>query len=236
MTQLSIAQQKHAAAISTAPHRNAASARPRQDHTGHQRPAPCRYRPGVRCARGTPPRRRSVVNTSSRFNNSDAVAPDTDPSPAASSTGPIAPPTTTAMASRGAARRTVTLDGRARPSTGTTAIAAPRYRSPARRERADVVGGQLRGQRRRDPEQHGCDRAPQHGPRAHCRRPRWERVNRTRQVCPLPDAAGPWTSSGRRGCQPVAVDGQPRRVVDQMRPRPVWPRARRSRVSSRSRT
>ena len=72
-----------------------------------------------------------VVNTSSKLRSSDDVAPDRSARPTASSTGPIAPPNTTASASRLRPRRSAAAVGRALPSIGRTAIAAPRYSSPA---------------------------------------------------------------------------------------------------------
>jgi hypothetical protein len=66
-----------------------------------------------------------VVNTSSRFSSSEAVAAGTRPSPAASSTGPTAPPSTTASERFGSDARTSRRVGGFRPTNGATTMAAP---------------------------------------------------------------------------------------------------------------
>lgn len=125
VTQLSTPQHRHAPAISSAPQRRSAS--PDQPSvalavTTSAVPATTRL---PMCSPNTK-NASSVVNTSSRLSSNDAVAAGAWLSPAARSTGPTAPPITTATDSRTALRLTARRVGRCRPIIGSTAIAAPR--------------------------------------------------------------------------------------------------------------
>ena len=130
VTPLSTAQHKHAAAIRSAPQRN--SVLPDQPSN-----TPATTTSDVPVTTLVPMCSRKntaatiVVKTNSRFSSNDAVAAGASARPVANSTGPTAPPTTTATASRRPLRRTAARDGIARPATGNTASAAPRYNRPA---------------------------------------------------------------------------------------------------------
>ena len=164
VTLLSTAQHRQAPAISSAPQRS--SALPDQASTmpaATTSAVPATTRRPM-CSWNTSAAT-IVVNTSSRLSSSDDVAAETYPSPAASSTGPTAPPRTTATARRGAARRTV-------PRSGTSTDhrqhrdGGAEVEQPGEAEGAELPG-QPRRQRRRDPEQHRGEAAAHDPPGAH---------------------------------------------------------------------
>ncbi len=129
--ELSIAQHAQAPAISSAPMRRSVLA----DHARTTPPATTASVPVTtrrpRCSPNSKPAS-TTVKPNSRFSSSDALAAEVRVSPAASNTGAMAPPTTTATASRLPPRRNVGADGGSRTTIGMTAMAAPRYSRPAR--------------------------------------------------------------------------------------------------------
>lgn len=111
VTLLSTAQHMHAPATSNAPARSSAP----PDHASVTPAATTRLTPTItrppRCSLNSTAAN-TTVNTTSRFNSNDTVAAGALCRPKASSTGATAPPSSTATASRGAARRASTRAGR----------------------------------------------------------------------------------------------------------------------------
>ena len=131
VTLLSSPQQAHAPMMNSAPTLTDAPG----SHTSST-PAPVTSSAAAimlppRCSRNSVAASTTVA-TNSMLSNSDAVAAGVSTSPAVSKAGPIAPPATIATANGRQSRRRASRSGRRAIHHGDTAIAAPRYSSPAR--------------------------------------------------------------------------------------------------------